>query len=200
MPNRLGVARTLPRLPVLITMAGFVPATVCGPVRASPEAIAGTSAATTKAMIATRRMRRRFSADMSLLVPGAMRALQPERDSQSGGLVQELDDAPLQLRDLRQLLQGAPPCGAARRSTRARRAERRRSLEPRRGARQPEPGPSRADARPRRRTATRRVERDPLVSRRRHQVRPNRSLRARAGAAMAVLRAVPGRAVARRRP
>ena len=58
---------------------------------------------------------------------------------------------------------------------------------------------SRADARPRRRAPARRVERDPLVLRRRHAVRARRRVRARAGAAVDVLRAVQPRAVHRRR-
>ena len=47
---------------------------------------------------------------------------------------------------------------------------------------------------PRRRPAARRVERDPLVLRRGHAARPGGSLRAREGAAVAVLRAVRPRA------
>ena len=48
---------------------------------------------------------------------------------------------------------------------------RRRPLEPGRGARRAEPGAARADARARRRPPARRVERDPLVLRRRHAAR-----------------------------
>ena len=44
-----------------------------------------------------------------------------------------------------------------------------------RAARREEPGPARADARARRRSAPRGVERDPLVPRRRHRVRSGRS-------------------------
>ena len=67
--------------------------------------------------------------------------------------MQELNSAPLQLRRLRQLLQGAPPRGAARHPARAARAQRRRSIQPCRGARRPESGPAGADARARRRPA-----------------------------------------------
>ena len=52
----------------------------------------------------------------------------------------------------------------------------------------------------RRRPASRGVERDPLVSRRGDGVRARRTLRARAGAPVDVLRAVRPRAVHRRRP
>ena len=63
-----------------------------------------------------------------------------------------------------------------------------------------QPGLARADARPRRRPAAGRVERDPLVLRRRDRVRAERPLRARPGAPVAVLRAVPARADDRGRP
>ncbi len=57
-----------------------------------------------------------------------------------------------------------------------------------------ESGASRPDARPRRRPADRRVGRDPLVLRRGLAIRPGRSVPARAGAAVDVLRAVRPRA------
>src|SRR6185503_8872038 len=97
MPNRLGVARTLPRLPVLITIAGFVPATVWGPVTASAEAIVGMSAAATTA---TRMRMRGLSVDMASESREHGRRYSRPCDSQRGGLVQELEDAPLQLSGL----------------------------------------------------------------------------------------------------
>ena len=62
-----------------------------------------------------------------------------------------------------------------------------------------EPGPARADAGARQRRAPRRVERDPLVPRRRHGVRARRPAGARPRAPVDVLRAVRGRAEPRRR-
>ena len=81
----------------------------------------------------------------------------PERwlGTRGSVVVQQWADAPLQLRGLRQLLQGAPRRGPARPAARARGAERRRPLEPRRGARRPQPGAARADARARRRPPAR---------------------------------------------
>ncbi len=72
------------------------------------------------------------------------------------------------------------------------RARRDRPLEPRRSPGRQEPGPARADARARRRRAPRRVERDPLVPRRRHGVRARRPARAGPRAPVDVLRAVRG--------
>ena len=84
-------------------------------------------------------------------------------------------------------------------AVRAADGRRRRPLEPARAARRAEPGAPRADARPRRRPAARRVGRDPLVLRRGHALRPGRPLRAGAGAPVDVLRAVRPRAGDRRR-
>src|SRR5918996_177543 len=107
--------------------------------------------------------------------------------------------APLQLRGLGQLLQGSAAPGAARRRLRDRGRLRGRPLEPEGAPRRSESRPARADARTRRRTPARRVERDPLVLRRRDAVRARRALRARADAPVDVLRAVQPRAVHRGR-
>ena len=74
-----------------------------------------------------------------------------------------------------------------------------RPLEPARGARRPQSIAACADARPRRRAAARRVGRDPLVLRRGNPLRPRRSVRAGADAAVDVLRAVRPRALDRGR-
>ena len=107
--------------------------------------------------------------------------------------------AALQLRGLGQLLQGAAPARAARARVRDGGRVRRRPLESRSAPRRPQPGAARPDARPRRRPPARRVERDPVVLRRRHRVRAGRPVRARAGAAVDVLRAVQPRALRRGR-
>ena len=100
---------------------------------------------------------------------------------------------------LGQLLQGPAAARASRHRLRAARARRRRPLEPPGAARRAEPGAARADAGARRRPLARRVERDPLVLRRGHAVPARGSIRAGAGAAVDVLRAVRPRAVHRGR-
>ena len=91
-----------------------------------------------------------------------------------GGL--ELSAA-VRLRRLGELLQGAPPPRPPRARVRALSAGRCRPLEPHGRPRRAEPRASGAHPRPRRRTAARRVGRDPLVPRGRDRVRPDGSLR-----------------------
>ena len=101
---------------------------------------------------------------------------------------------------LGQLLQGPPALRPPGARVRAAHGRRRRPLGPAGLARRAEPGAPRADARPRRRAAARRVRRHPLVLRRGHPVRSERAPRAGADAPVDVLRAVRPRACDRRRP
>src|SRR5579872_786232 len=107
--------------------------------------------------------------------------------------------AALRQRPVGQLLQGTPPLRPPRHRLRAPPDGRARPLEPPRCPRIAEPGAARAHAGPRRRPASGRVERDPLLLRRGHPVPARGPLRAGAGAPVAVLRAVLARAVHRRR-
>src|SRR6476661_4718691 len=102
--------------------------------------------------------------------------------------------APLQQPGLGQLLQGAPAALAPRARLRAAGGRRGRPLDPAGAARRSQPLAARADARARRRTLARRVWGDPVVLRRGDAVRAGGQLRARAGAAVDVLRAVRPRA------
>ena len=83
------------------------------------------------------------------------------------------EHAPLQLAALGQLLEGAADPRPARDPVRAGRGRRLRPLEPAETPRRQEPGAARADARAGRRPAPRRVERDHLVLRGRHRLRPD---------------------------
>ena len=102
--------------------------------------------------------------------------------------------ATLRLPAVRQRLQGAPAAAPARHPVRARRARHPARRDAHAGVPGEEPERPHPDARARGRHAPRRVERHPLLPRGGHAVPARRPPRARAGAAVDVLRAVQPRA------